>query len=93
MNMFDKKYRIVSIESKKFNPVHDDMRESVWCCPAYFKVGERGWFLFMENGTFVLFAHRVHTSPVKEVIYEENRITVQTENTTYVFEVMEDERF
>ena len=93
MNQFDRKYRIVSIESKRLNPMYEEVKEAVFCIPAYFKVGERGWFLFMENGMFELFAHRVHTSPVKDVIYEENRLTVITENSTYVFEVIENERF
>ena len=90
MNTFDKRYRVVSVESEKYNPLHDEVRDAAFVCPAYFKVGERGWFLFMENLGYDYFAHRIHTSIVKSVIYEGNRITVQTENTKYVFEISDD---
>ena len=89
--MFDKKYRVVSVESKKFNPMHERVRESFCCYPAYFKIGERGWFLFIEGCGYDYFSHKVHTTRVKDVIYTENRITVMTENTEYIFEVMEND--
>jgi len=90
MNAFDKRYRAVSVESNSGNPFHEDIRNSAYCYPAYFKIGERGWFLFMKKLGDDHYAHRIHTSIVKNVIYEDNRITVQTENTKYVFEVMEE---
>ena len=90
MNTFDKRYRVVSVESESGNPLHADVKASAFCCPAYFKIGERGWFLFMEDRGYDYFAHRIHTSIVKSAVYEGNRITVQTENTKYVFEVMDE---
>ena len=88
MIMFDKKYFIVSVESDYINPLHIHARDSVCCYPAYFKIGERGWFLIEEEDGST---RKAHTSPVKHVVYEENRITVQTVNTKYVFEVIGEE--
>lgn len=88
MNIFDKKYRAVSVESARFNPIHDMVRESVYCYPAYFKIGERGWFLFIGDDDIM---HRAHITPILDVIYEESRITVQTLNTKYVFEIIDEE--
>ena len=90
MNIFDKRYRMVSVESESNNPLRADVKAAAFCCPAYFKIGERGWFLFMENRGYDYFAHRIHTSIVKSVVCEGNRIIVQTENTEYVFEVMDE---
>ena len=87
--MFDKKYFIVSMESDYINPLHIAVRDSVCCYPAYFKIGERGWFLIEDKDGFT---RKAHTSPVKRVVCEENRIIVQTVNTKYVFEAIEENR-
>ena len=84
--MYDKKFRLVEIDAKKYNPMHEEILNKV-CYPAYFVVGERGWFLCVVNewpgGT-----HRVHTSLVDNILYADNQIIVVTENTKYVFEVI-----
>ena len=91
MTKFDKKYRAVSVESERFNPLHDMVRDSVCCYPAYFKVGERGWFLLVEDTGSEYITHKAHITPIQDVVYEENRITVQTVNTKYAFEVIGEE--
>jgi hypothetical protein len=86
ISMYNKKFRLVEIDAKKYNPMHEEILNKV-CYPAYFNIGERGWFLCVVNewpgGT-----HRVHTSPVDNILYADNQIIVVTENTKYVFELI-----
>lgn len=84
--MYNKKYRLTKIMTEIYNPIHDDMHEKV-CYLAYFNVGERGWFLYEPNTWFDK-AHRIHTSIVKEVEYTDNKVVVTTQNTVYVFELI-----
>lgn len=90
---YNKKYRVVSVKTAEPREVHNDVEGKI-CYPAYFKVGERGWFLCeMPDALFPTSVHRIHTSPVQKVDYANNKITVCTENTTYEFEeVCEDEQ-
>lgn len=91
---FNKKYRAVSVKAKEPRDIHDEIRGKI-CYPAYFKVGECGWFLcnvfdvsFPTHDTL----HRMSTSTVKRVEYYDNGFTVYTENTVYEFaEVYDDE--
>lgn len=89
--MYSKKYRITKVESNKCNPLHEEVKDTI-CHPAYLNVGERGWILYRpdEFSGFDM-ANRLHTSIVNNITYEENQIIVETENTKYVLELIEEE--
>lgn len=89
--MYNKKYILEKIEEfNGHNHIYDDMEGRI-CHPAYFNVGERGWFLWIEDGWFDGFAHRIHTSTVKNVEYTRgNQIIVTTQNTKFTFTVIND---
>ena len=83
--MYNKKYRLVDIEEfNRPNHIYLEMRGCI-CYPAYFNVGERGWFLY-ESEDYD-YPHRVHTSMVRDVQYTRgNQIIVTTQNTRFTFE-------
>ena len=82
--MYSKKYILENIEEfGVHNPVYDDLINAV-CYPAYFNVGERGWFLANTNKWFDK-AHRIHTSVIDSVYYLEDKIIVRTQNTKFTF--------
>lgn len=84
--MYNKRYKLESIETTRHNSIHDEILGKI-CYLAYFKEGERGWFLCnTEDGTPCP-VHRIHTSEVKEVSYSGTgmHILVSTENTKYYF--------
>lgn len=88
--MYNKKYRLQNIETECKNPVHAKILGKV-CYLAYFKVGERGWFLCDTEEAFDP-VHRIHTSEIKDVQYcgaSNTRIVVVTANTTYTFDDLE----
>lgn len=88
--MYNKKYRIEKIEELNIrNPIYDDVEGRV-CYLAYLNVGERGWFLWEDNDWFSM-AHRIHTSVIKDVVYTDNQVIVETQNTKFTFTVIEDE--
>ena len=88
--MYNKKYIIEKIEEfNKHNDIYDNMEGCV-CYPAYLNVGERGWFLYIEEIWFAEHAHRIHTSIIQSVEYEDDRIIVTTQNTKFVFKLIED---
>lgn len=84
--MYNKKYIIEKIEEfNNHNPIYEDLEGRV-AYPAYFNVGERGWFIWIEDGWFNELAHRIHTSIVKDVEYTRgNQIIVTTQNTKLTF--------
>ena len=83
--MYDKKYRLEKIEEfNHHNPIYDNIEDAA-CYLAYFKVGERGWFLWLEDFGFKEFAHRIHTSLVQSVEYIDDMVVVGTENTKLTF--------
>lgn len=88
--MYSKKFRLTNIF--RTSPYNEDFYKSIKgkaCYLAYFKIGERGWFLCDSEAEYNP-VHRIHTSEVKDVKYEENgNIIVTTENTVYTFEVEE----
>ena len=86
--MYSKKYRIEIEEFNHHNYIYDDVEGSI-AYPAYFNVGERGWFLYMEDCLFTEYAHRIHTSVVKSVEYVDDDIIVTTQNTRFVFKLVE----
>lgn len=85
---YDRKYR-ASVESKEPREVHEEINGAI-CYPAYFKEGERGLFLFETNDIFTPI-HRLQTSKVMRVEYFNNGLTIDTENTRYIFELCDDE--
>lgn len=86
--MYNKKYIIEKIEeSNGHNSIYDGV-EGRLAYPAYFDVGERGWFLWIEDGWFYEFAHIIHTSTVKNVEYVDDAIIVKTRNTKFVFRMV-----
>lgn len=86
--MYSKKYRLEKIEEMNIpNPIYLDMLNAT-CYPAYFKVGDRGWFLFED---YYGSAHRIHTSTVKEVICTDSQLFVTTRNTKFTFTVISEE--
>ena len=89
--MYNKKYRLESFEEfNEHNPMYSTMLNGV-CYLAYFNVGERGWFLYLEDDSYG-YPHRVHTSVVKDVQYTRgNQIVVTTQNTKLTFSLMLEE--
>lgn len=88
--MYSKKYRIEKIEGlNRHNFVYEDIEGSI-CYPAYFNVGERGWFLYIEDGGWYECTHRIHTSIIKSVEYIDDTIIVITQNTRFVFRLVND---
>lgn len=87
--MFNTKYRLVEIaDRKRYNPLYEDAEGSI-CYLAYFKVGERGWFLYEVEDDFFAPAHRMHTSEVQSVEFTDNGgVIVKTKNATYKFAVI-----
>ena len=89
--MYSKKYCCTKIEElhNKNNPLHDAVIGSE-CYLAYLNVGERGWFLYNAPDWYGGYAHRVHTSEIKDVEYTDNQIILTTGNTRYVFDLITD---
>lgn len=86
--MYNKKYRIEKIEEfNKHNPVYDGV-EGATCYLAYLNVGERGWFLYIEDSGWYEYAHRIHTSVIKSVEYFYDGIVVETQNTRFTFRLI-----
>ena len=89
--MYSKKYIIKKIkEFNGHNPIYDGVEGQI-AYPAYFNVGERGWFLWIEDTYFKEFAHRIHTSVIEEISYVDGGIIITTKNTKIVFEEIKDE--
>lgn len=84
--MYNKKYILEKIEEfNGHNSIYDGVEGRV-AYPAYFNVGERGWFLWIEDGWFYELAHRIHTSIIQDVEYTRgNQIIVKTQNTKFTF--------
>lgn len=91
--MYSNKYILKKIdEFNHHNPIYEGVEGSI-AYPAYFNVGERGWFLYIEDGLCKEFAHRIHTSIIQQIIYlrDENvvdTIVVTTENTRFTFKLV-----
>lgn len=87
--MYNKKYRLENIEEfNGHNPIYEDVEGAV-CYPAYLNVGERGWFLYIEDNGWHEYAHRIHTSIIQDVEYtRDNKIVVKTQNTKFTFTVI-----
>lgn len=86
--MYNKKYIIEKIEEFNcHNPIYDGVEGRI-AYPAYFNVGERGWFLWIEDGVFGDFAHRIYTSVIESVDYTDDEIVVITQNTKFVFRLV-----
>lgn len=86
--MYSKKYCIEKIEEfNHHNPIYDGVEGRI-AYPAYFNVGERGWFLWFEDGWLKDFAHRIHTSIVKSVEYFDDYFIVVTQNTKFTFRLI-----
>lgn len=86
--MYSKKYIIEKIEEfGKHNYVYDGVEGKI-CYPAYFNVGERGWFLWIDDDWIKEFAHRIHTSVIESVQYVDDTIVVVTQNTRFTFRLI-----
>lgn len=89
--MYNKKYILEKIEEfNGHNPIYEGVEGRI-AYPTYFNVGERGWFLWVEDGWFKEFAHRIHTSLIQSVEYLDDTIIVETENTRITFRLVGDE--
>ena len=84
--MFNYRYRLKEIISKTDVEAKDkeDFLGKI-CYPAYFKVGENGWFLCETDGCTYA-PDRIRTSEVKNVGWDGTNFTVETVNTIYKFE-------
>ena len=86
--MYSKKYKLEKIEEfNHHNPIYEYVEGSI-VYPAYFNVGERGWFLYIENNLLKEYAHRIHTSIVESVVYVDDEIIVTTQNTRFIFKLV-----
>ena len=83
--MHNKKYIIEKIEEFNHHNLIYEGVEGRIAYPAYFNVGERGWFLWIEDWLVKEFAHRIHTSIIQSVEYINDVIIVETMNTRFVF--------
>lgn len=83
--MFNHRYRLEEIISKIDVKAKDkeDFLGKI-CYPAYFKVGENGWFLCETDGCTYA-PDRIRTSEVKNVEGSYDRFTVTTNNSRYTF--------
>lgn len=89
--MYNKKYRLEKIEEfNRYNPIYDGV-EGVVCYLAYLNVGERGWFLYIEDCGWYEYAHRIHTSVIKNVEYFDDSVVVETQNTRFTFRLISEE--
>lgn len=89
--MYNRKYRLEKIEEfNKHNPIYEGV-EGALCYLAYLNVGERGWFLYIEDMIWHELAHRIHTSIVKKVDYNDNQVIVTTENTKFTFTLINED--
>lgn len=84
--MYNKKYILEKIEEfGDHNSIYNGVEGRI-AYPAYFNVGERGWFLWVEYAWFGELAHRIHTSTIKSIEYTcDNQIIVITRNTKLTF--------
>lgn len=84
--MYNKKFYLYIEELGMHNKIYDEVDDNCVCYPAYFSIGERGWFLYQNPWSFT--AHRIHTSVVESVEYLDNgnTIIVTTKNTKFTFE-------
>lgn len=93
--MYSNKFILEKIEEfNHHNSIYDWMEGRI-AYPAYFNVGERGWFLVIEDLEFKEFAHRIHTSIIQRIIYIRDNeiidsIIVTTENTRFTFKLKKD---
>ena len=90
--MYSKKYILENIEEfNHHNPIYEGVEGRI-CYPAYFNVGERGWFLYIEETTYGEFAHRIHTSIIQNIVYinDSETIIVLTQNTRFTFNLWTD---
>ena len=84
--MYNKKYILENIEEfNRHNSIYDGIIKGAICYPAYFNVGERGWFLYIEDYGWREHAHRVHTSIIESIEYLSDVIIVTTQNTRFTF--------
>lgn len=88
--MHSKKYILDKIEEfGKHNPLYEGVEGSI-CYLAYLHVGERGWFLYHRGNVFRSdIPHRVHTSIVKSVEYLDDQVILTTENSRFIFKVVD----
>ena len=87
--MYSTKYRLTNIDSKHSNTTHSEILGKV-CYLAYFKPGERGWFLCDTESSYDP-VHRIHTSEITKVVVTRGlQVIVYTQNTKYVFDAIID---
>lgn len=84
--MYNNRYILKKIEEfGKHNSIYDGVEGHI-CYPAYFNIGERGWFLYIEDFPFKEYATKIHTSIVKNIEYRrDNSFIVETQNTRFTF--------
>lgn len=83
--LYNKKYKLEKIEQHHhYNPIYEGM-EGCTCYLAYLNPGERGLLLYVRDDLFDTTPHRLHTSVIQYVAYNDNTITVKTHNTTLTF--------
>ena len=76
-------YRIIEVLPKSgiLRSVHREVLGTK-CYPAFLEVGERGFIKFFDPIDYDW--HRLHTSTIEKVTYEDDMITIVTRNTKYV---------
>lgn len=86
--MYNKRYKLEKIEEfNHHNPIYEGVEGSI-CYPVYFNIGERGWFLYVEDNGWYEYPHRIHTSVIKSVEYIDDEIIVVTQNTKFIFKLV-----
>jgi len=88
--VFGHKYRLVSVEEfGAHNPVVDTILSKT-CYLSYFRPKQHAVFLVDTEDEWGFAPHRIITSKVKHVdCTDDERVIVETENTMYIFEVIE----
>lgn len=84
MKTYTEFYRVTVTpkENTQYNPLHDDINGKKCFC-LNFDIGLRGFFCIDEYGD-------ICTSPVVNIVEEDKTVNVETKNTFYIFELIEE---
>lgn len=87
--MYNKKYVLEKVEEfGAHNSVYDNIEGAI-CYSAYFNIGERGCFIY-EDDDWLDRAHKIITSAIKDVEYNDNQVIVTTRNTRLTFRLVDE---
>lgn len=84
-------YLVTMVERKKEDIPNDSkMLENQIAIPISLYEGKRGWIFYYVPDDPICEWHRVHTSIVQKIVAMKKTLVVETENTIYNLERLED---